>query len=164
MAALPAWATTHGDSLFEARIRSTPSDFIVTEQCDIEFSGDGEHDFLWIEKTGTNTHWVAEQLAKHGGVPVRDIGFAGLKDRHAITRQWFSVRRLGVVDWQEFAEEGVEILEQQRHHRKLRRGAHSANIFKIADRDGISTWKAADRLARVCSASRFAAMMPRYVN
>lgn len=140
MSAVPLWASAIGASLFDATIRSVPSDFVVTEKCDIEFSGEGEHDFLWIEKTGTNTHWVAECLAKHGGVPLRDVGYAGLKDRHAITRQWFSVRRLGSVDWNEFSEDGVEILEQQRHRRKLRRGAHSSNVFKIALRsENLST-------------------------
>ena len=132
MSAVPLWASANGASLFDATIRSVPSDFVVTEKCDIEFSGEGEHDFLRIEKIGTNTHWVAECLAKHGNVPLRDVGYAGLKDRHAITRQWFSVRRLGAVDWNEFSEDGVEILEQQRHRRKLRRGAHSGNAFKIA--------------------------------
>jgi tRNA pseudouridine13 synthase len=132
MSAVPLWASANGANLFDATIRAVPSDFVVTEKCDIEFSGEGEHDFLWIEKIGTNTHWVAECLAKHGNVPLRDVGYAGLKDRHAITRQWFSVRRLGTVDWNEFSEDGVEILEQQRHRRKLRRGAHSSNAFKIA--------------------------------
>jgi tRNA pseudouridine13 synthase len=132
MSAVPLWPSAIGASLFDATIRSVPSDFVVTEKCDIEFSGEGEHDFLWIEKISTNTHWVAECLAKHGNVPLRDVGYGGLKDRHAITRQWFSVRRLGTVDWQEFSEDGVEILEQQRHRRKLRRGAHSSNAFKIA--------------------------------
>ena len=132
MSAVPFWASVFGESLFDASIRSVPSDFIVTEKCDIEFSGEGEHDFLWVEKIGTNTHWVAECLAKHGKVPLRDVGYAGLKDRHAITRQWFSVRRLGSVDWKDFSEDGVEILEQQRHRRKLRRGAHSSNVFRIA--------------------------------
>ncbi len=132
MSAVPSWASVIGESLFEATIRSVPSDFVVTEKCDIEMSGEGEHDYLYIEKIGTNTHWVAECLAKHGNVPLRDVGYAGLKDRHAITRQWFSVRRLGTVDWNEFSEDGVEVLEQQRHRRKLRRGAHSSNVFKIA--------------------------------
>jgi tRNA pseudouridine13 synthase len=128
----PEWARAHGPGLFTASIRAHPSDFVVVENCSIEFSGDGEHDYLWIEKTGANTHWVAECLAKHGGVPVRDVGYAGLKDRHAITRQWFSVRRTASVDWDAFTTEGVVILEQQVHRRKLRRGAHLGNTFRIA--------------------------------
>lgn len=132
MSAVPLWARANGESLFDAAIRSVAADFVVTENCNIEFSGEGEHDFLYIEKTGANTLWVAECLAKHGKVPLRDVGYAGLKDRHAITRQWFSVRRLGSVDWTGFSAEGVQILEQQRHRRKLRRGAHASNSFKIA--------------------------------
>ena len=129
---ISGWARAHGPSLFTASIRVHSSDFVVIESCAIEFSGDGEHDYLWIEKTGANTHWVAECLAKHSGIPLRDVGYAGLKDRHAVTRQWFSVRRTGSVDWDAFTADGVVILEQQVHRRKLRRGAHSGNTFRIA--------------------------------
>lgn len=132
MSQLPEWATAHGGALIVATIRSQPEDFQVTEICTIDFTGEGEHDYLYIEKTATNTHWIAERLAKFAGVPVRDIGYAGLKDRHAVTRQWFSVRRVGDVDWTLFYEDGVVVLEKQRHRRKLRRGAHSGNSFKIA--------------------------------
>ena len=134
MGTLPDWATALGPALFAARIRSTPADFDVTEVLDIEFSGDGEHDWLWIEKTGANTVWVAERLAQHAGVAVRDIGYAGLKDRHAITRQWFSVRRPSAdgTNWSAFAAEGVQVVAEQRHSRKLRRGAHRGNAFRIA--------------------------------
>ena len=122
----------------------------MVECCGFKFSGDGEHDYLWIEKTGTNTHWVAECLAKYGGIPVRDVGYAGLKDRHAITRQWFSVRRAGPVDWGAFSAEGMVILEQKVHRRKLRRGAHSGNSFHIALRSddiGANLEEIQDRIA-----------------
>ncbi len=111
-----------------------PADFIVTENIDFELSGDGEHDFLWIEKSGANTAWVARQLAAHAGVVANDVGYAGLKDRHAITSQWFSVRRPSGegTDWAAFAAEGVRVIEIARHHRKLRRGAHRSNSFRIA--------------------------------
>jgi tRNA pseudouridine13 synthase len=102
-----------------------------------EFSGDGEHDYLWIEKEGANTTWVARALARHAGIGIRDVGYAGLKDRHAITRQWFSVRRPSGegTDWDAFDLGGVRILETSRHQRKLKRGAHSGNRFKLAVRD-----------------------------
>ena len=137
---LPDWGRALGSTLFHAVIRSQPSDFKVTEKLAIEFSDDGEHDFLWIEKTSANTQWVAGSLARHAKVPIMDVGFAGLKDRHAITRQWFSVRRPGRdgTDWQTYAAEGVQILEQARHRRKLKRGAHKGNSFCIVLRgDGI---------------------------
>jgi tRNA pseudouridine13 synthase len=73
-------------------------------------------------------------LARHACVPAVDVGYAGLKDRHAITQQWFSVRRPSGAgtDWTIFEAEGVRILAVERHNRKLRRGAHRANSFRIA--------------------------------
>lgn len=118
----------------DCRIRSEPADFQVTELLDIDFSGDGEHDWLCMEKTGANTAWVSDQLAGHAGVSARDVGYAGLKDRHAVTRQWFSVRRpTGEgIDWEALDVDGVTLLEQHRHRRKLKRGAHRGNAFRLA--------------------------------
>ncbi len=125
-----------------AEIRGTPRDFQVIECLDVDFSDDGEHDWLWLEKTGANTTWVADRLARHAGVSSRDVGYSGLKDRHAVTRQWFSVRRptgMG-TDWDTLDIEGVAILERRRHQRKLKRGAHRGNAFRIALRgDDIET-------------------------
>lgn len=131
---LPDWPRASGPPILHAEIRRTPADFVVTEILDIEFSGDGEHDWLWVEKTGANTAWVAERLASHAGVPARDVGYSGLKDRHAITRQWFSVRRPGKsdCDWSTFATEGARVISVRRHSRKLKRGTHKGNTFRIA--------------------------------
>ncbi len=118
-------------SLF-ATLRQTPEDFVVDEVVDWEPSGDGEHLLFHIKKRGANTGWVAEQLAKLADVRVMDIGFCGLKDRHAVTTQWFSIylpKR--DVDWQNWVIEGVEILQVARHKQKLRRGMHRANRFQI---------------------------------
>ena len=128
---LPDWARAHGAPLFRARIRATPDDFRVSEELGWEFSGDGEHDYLWIQKTSANTEWVARQLARFADVPARDVGYSGLKDRHAVTRQWFSVPRWHAPDWPRLDVEGVELLDVRRHNRKLRRGAHKANAFRI---------------------------------
>lgn len=128
---LPDWARAHGAPLCSARIRATPEDFQVTEALGYELSGDGEHDYLWIEKTGTNTEWLARQLARFADVPAKDVGYAGLKDRHAVTRQWFSIPRWNAPDWSLFDVEGVRPLDVQRHSKKLRRGAHKANHFRI---------------------------------
>src|SRR5210317_1968524 len=73
------------------KIKAEPADFVVEEQFDEAFSGEGEHLYLQIRKIGQNTHWVAEQLAKMAGVRSKDVGYAGRKDRFAITTQWFSV-------------------------------------------------------------------------
>ena len=133
MATIPDWARALGGPLFAGRIRAVPEDFAVAEDLTVVFSGDGEHDWLLVEKTGANTHWAAGKLARHAGVLARDVGYAGLKDRHAVTTQWFSVRRpSGGTDWNAFDAPGVRILEQARHARKLKRGAHRGNRFRIA--------------------------------
>jgi tRNA pseudouridine13 synthase len=122
--------------LLRARIRSSPSDFLVTEELGFEPAGEGEHDFLMVEKTGANTVWVARQLARYAGARAADVGFAGLKDRHAVTTQWFSVPRRGEIAWTGFECEGVRLLRCDRHTRKLRRGSHRGNQFRIALRGG----------------------------
>ena len=116
--ALPEWSRAHGAPLFAASIRDEPSDFRVTENPGFELSGSGEHDYLWVEKVGANTDWVARQLARHAGVRPGDVGYSGMKDRHAITQQWFSVPGRGGVDWESFAAEGVSIRAVRRHDRK----------------------------------------------
>jgi len=117
--------------LIAATIRSEPSDFEVTEELGYAFDGEGEHDYLYVEKIGTNTEWLSRQLASFAGVPARDIGYSGLKDRNAVTRQWFSVPRWNSPDWDDVSVEGASVLDVQRHSKKLRRGAHKANHFKI---------------------------------
>jgi tRNA pseudouridine13 synthase len=156
VASLPDWSRALGPALLRAVIRSQPSDFKVIEELSIDLSDDGEHDFLLIEKVSANTQWVADALARHANVSSRDAGFAGLKDRHAITRQWFSVRRPGRdgTDWGLFSADGVTILEQRRHRRKLKRGAHKGNSFEIVLRgEGIESTQDAvnERLARIAT-------------
>lgn len=88
---------------------------------------------LKIEKRGSNTEWVARQLARLANVPHRDVSYAGLKDRNAVTRQWFSVRLAGKPepDWHEIETDDLRVLESARHSRKLRRGALRGNRFLI---------------------------------
>lgn len=152
---IPDWARACGAPPIAAAIRTELTDFVVDEQLAIEFTDDGEHDWLWIEKAGANTHWVAGQLARHAGIPERDVGYAGLKDRHAVTRQWFSVRRSGETDWGAFSADGVSVLERRRHRRKLQRGAHAGNRFRIALRGTGIAGSAAlleERLAAIADA------------
>lgn len=128
---LPDWSRAHGEPPVCATIRQTPEDFRVTEILGFELSGDGEHDYLYVEKIGTNTEWLSRQLADFAGVPAKDVGYSGLKDRHAITRQWFSVPRWNQPDWTNFELENVQIIDLGRNARKLRRGAHRSNHFEI---------------------------------
>lgn len=127
-------------------MRALPEDFRVFEMLAFEPSGDGEHAFLLIEKTGENTEYVARQLARFAGVRQRDVGYAGLKDRHAVTTQWFSVWLPGKQepDWFEFESDTVKVLQTVRHARKLKRGALAGNGFELLVRD----WQGdRDRLA-----------------
>ncbi len=128
---LPAWARAYGSPLFAATIRTTPEDFDVTEELGYEFTGDGEHDYLYIEKIGANTEWLSRQLAQFAEVPAKDVGYSGLKDRHAVTRQWFSVPRWNAPEWGGVSIEGATVLDVKRHAKKLRRGAHKSNRFVI---------------------------------
>ena len=128
---LPDWSRAHGSPLFNTQLRHRPEDFQVTEELGWELSDDGEHDYLFVEKIGANTQWVAKQLAQYANVSLADIGFAGLKDRHAITMQWFSVPRWHTPEWSTFSLEGIKICRIERHRRKLRRGAHRGNKFVI---------------------------------
>ena len=117
----------------KAVLRAQPADFHVDEHLGIEADGAGEHDFLTIRKTGANTAWVARQLARHAGVAAVDVGYSGLKDRNAVTRQAFTVRRPNRdgTDWSTLDVEGVELQQIARHSRKIRRGTHKYNRFEI---------------------------------
>jgi len=127
----------YGAPCGSGKIRTMPEDFIVTEYLSFEPSGAGEHVFLFIEKIGENTEYVARQIAKFAGVKQRDVSFAGLKDRHAVTQQWFSVivPIKMELDWSVFNTENIRVLQAVRHIRKLKRGVLSGNQFKITIRD-----------------------------
>ncbi len=134
---IPVWPYVYGQPSGQGKIRSIPEDFIVKENLAFEPSGVGEHVFLKIEKTGENTDYVARQLARFANVRQRDVSFAGLKDRHAVTTQWFSVWLPGKADpdWTQFETDSMKVLQSMRHARKLKRGVLSGNSFKLIIRD-----------------------------
>jgi tRNA pseudouridine13 synthase len=117
----------------KGRIRSKPEDFQVDEILGFEPDGEGEHQLLQVRKRDTNTQWLAKQLASFAGVPPRDVSYAGLKDRHAVTTQWFSIRLAGRAegDWRQLESDQVSILRAERHRRKLRPGALRGNRFQL---------------------------------
>ena len=82
-----------GASNITGILRSTPDDFEVTETLIFEPEGEGEHLYVLAEKRGVTTRAAQQMLASRCGVPLRDVSYAGMKDRHAVARQWFSVRR-----------------------------------------------------------------------
>ncbi len=120
-----------------AGFKCIPEDFVVEEQLPFELSGEGEHAWLQVRKRDNNTEWVAAKLADHAGVERRAVGYAGLKDRFAVTTQWFSVYLPGRhdVDWDGFRHDGIELLTVTRHRKKLQRGALQHNRFTIRLRD-----------------------------
>lgn len=127
----------YGAPSLAACLRSTPEDFRVEEVLGYDADGQGEHALLWVEKRGANTDWVARELAKFAGVSPVAVGYAGLKDRHAVTRQTFSVQLAGKPDpdWSTFPHADVKVLAATRHSRKLKRGALRGNRFVLVLRD-----------------------------
>lgn len=132
-----AWPTAGAPPTARGLIRCVPEDFVVREQLGFEPDGSGEHAFLHLEKRGLNTADLAQRVSEISGVPLRDIGFSGMKDRNAVTSQWFSVGLAGreEPDWRQLEARGdVRVLEATRHGRKLRRGVHRANGFCLTVR------------------------------
>ncbi|CAM3440124.1 tRNA pseudouridine(13) synthase TruD [Halomonas lysinitropha] len=115
--------------------RAVPEDFLVEEALDFVPEGEGEHLWLFIEKRDLTTAMVARELARLCEVSSRVVGYAGMKDRVAVTRQWFSVQLPGQEAPEglvtQLAERGIRVLDQARHPRKLKRGVHRANRFQL---------------------------------
>lgn len=139
------WPTSGGGRVAFGRLKTTPGDFIVDELLELSESnsdveadataGSGEHLCLKLEKVGDNTEYVARELARIAGCRNFDVGFCGLKDRHAVTRQWFSLYRPGCESQdasliQEIAARWP-VLAASRQARKLRRGEHTGNGFVV---------------------------------
>ena len=140
-----------------------PEDFEVDELAAFEPSGQGEHLYVRVEKQGRETLEVARALAQRAAISLRDVGYAGLKDRQALTRQWFSLPRRDEMD--DLGLEGVRILSQTRHSQKLRTGVLRGNRFRIRARgttdvasarailerlatEGVPNWFGAQRFGR----------------
>ena len=135
--AFHALPRAHGAPLGSGRLRVEPADFEVEELLGFPPDGEGEHLLLWVRKTDQNTEWVAGRLAETARIAQKDLGYAGLKDRRAVTSQWFSLPRPRdhEPDWSALAAEGIEVLAVHAHRRKLRRGTLAGNRFRIRVRD-----------------------------
>ena len=124
-----------------ALLKAECADFVVKEQLGYDMSGDGEFVAVKVRKTDCNTLFVGEQLAKFAGISARNMSYAGLKDRKAVTEQWFSLQMPGqpTPDFNQFSLEGVEILDVTRHQRKIRIGSLQGNHFEILLRNAEET-------------------------
>ena len=134
---LPQWPNAYPASGASATLKRLNEDFIVTELPLQQPCGQGEHLWLDVEKNGANTAFVAQQLAEAAGVQEWDVGYAGLKDRYAITRQWFSIYlpRGETPDLTQLQHPEFKVLSQRRHVKKLRPGDLQGNRFRIVLRD-----------------------------
>lgn len=142
------------------RLRVEPEDFVVDEDLGFAPAGAGAHVLVRVRKRGANTEWVAREIARHAGCRPGDVGFAGLKDRHAVTTQWFSIpspRGAAYVGdtialLTRAKGEGYEVLEAHAHAKKLPRGALAGNRFVIRVRDVAAA--DADVAARIAAIAR----------
>jgi len=134
---LPLWPKAYAASGASAILKSLNEDFTVTELPLQLPTGAGEHIWLDVEKNGANTAFVAQQLAAAAGVQEWDVGYAGLKDRYAITRQWFSIYlpKGETPDLTALQHPEFKVLSQSRHVKKLRPGDLQGNRFRIVLRD-----------------------------
>ena len=137
--ALPrAW----GGSAGRAVLRARPEDFQVDELLGFEPAGHGEHALLQIRKRNVTTQEMARQIARVTGAKQRDVGYCGMKDRNALTTQWFSVLLTArpEPDWARLDSAQTTLLTHARHTRKLRPGTHSGNRFvlSLSDVEGSS--------------------------
>ncbi len=129
----PVCARALGTPPIQGRIRRRCADFQVFEILGFEPDGEGNHQLFQLEKTGITTPELVAIMARAAGLPRRDIGYCGLKDKYAVTRQWISVPVAGRADWDwtPDAAAPVKVLARARHRRKLRPGSHRANAFQI---------------------------------
>jgi tRNA pseudouridine13 synthase len=117
------------------RIKVEPADFEVEELPAYDPSGNGDHLFLWVEKTDLGAEYFVRQVARRLGIPNGEVGTAGLKDRRAVTRQWISVPASCESALSRFDGDGIRVLTVSRHSNKLRPGHLRGNRFRILIRD-----------------------------
>ena len=136
---------------------------MVEEIAAYDPSGTGEHTYLWLEKRDLTTMEAVRRVAGMLGVDARDVGYAGMKDRHATTRQWISVPRVEPATALQIAGQDLRVLDARRHGNKLRTGHLRGNRFEmvltgtVADDDDTRE-KLAARLAEMAAgglANRF---------
>lgn len=130
------WPYAYQEPMATGVLRQQVSDFQVVETLNFEPCGDGDHVYLFIEKRDSNTEFVARMLGKFCQLPIKEIGYAGLKDRRAITRQWFSVYAPhSDPDWSQLQNDEFSIVQVTRDQKKLKRGAIAFNAFQLVLRD-----------------------------
>jgi tRNA pseudouridine13 synthase len=128
-----AWGGRAGQAVLRAR----PEDFQVQELLGFEPTGQGEHVLLLVRKRNLTTREIARQIARAAGARLSDVGYCGMKDRDALTTQWFSVllTARSEPDWTLLNTPQTALLRHARHTRKLRPGTHTGNRFVLTLND-----------------------------
>lgn len=130
------WAYLFGQPTATAKLKTQPDDFVVEEILGYDLSGAGEHSYVHLEKTELNTAFVAEQLAKYCKLPLRQVTYAGRKDKFARTTQYFGIHHpKQALDLSGFALSNARILGITKHHKKLKTGHLQGNRFTLILRD-----------------------------
>ena len=135
------------------RLGSEPEHFLVDEIPLYEPSGAGEHLYVKLQKRGLGTPDLARIVAKAARVRERDIGYAGLKDKHAVTSQWLSFPKQALPPEQWELPDSIRVLEVSLHTNKLRTGHLKGNRFSIRVRGvpfqaALTAQRVLERLAR----------------
>lgn len=118
------------------RIKQQPEDFKVSELLAFTPSGSGEHLFVHVEKTGLTTHQLIQSIADDVGISPRQIGYCGLKDKHAVTRQWLSLHLPGLKQKPAISgNQNLLVIDSFWHDKKLRVGSHKSNRFEVIVRN-----------------------------
>ena len=148
---LQHWHYLHGRPTGTAQLKASPEDFQVSETLPFALADEGEHLYLYIQKTGLNTGFLAQQIADFYGVRERDISYAGRKDKHAVTKQWFSVWLPGksAQNLPAFTYRDCQLLETRWHNKKLRTGSIQHNHFVITLRNVHSDDNLEERVALI---------------
>ena len=110
---------------------SSARDFTVEEIPLYEFTGEGEHLVLHVRKKDMTTWEMLDTISNHVGIRRRDMGYAGLKDKHAMTLQYISIMAIHEEKLKAFTHDKIKILSTVRHNNKIRVGHLKGNRFNI---------------------------------
>ncbi len=111
--------------------KQSPDDFVVKEHNLYPFSGEGEHLILYVRKKNMTTWEMLNAFAKYLKINKKELGYAGLKDKHALTYQYISLFAKYEKQLEGFAHPNIKILSKTRHDNKLKIGHLKGNSFFI---------------------------------
>lgn len=120
-----------GHSAIDFHFKQTARDFVVEEIPLYEFSGEGEHLILFVRKKNTSTPEMINQICKYLNIKIKDVGYAGLKDKHAMTKQYISLHKKHEAAMDAFEDENIKVISKTYHNNKIRIGHLKGNRFFI---------------------------------